>query len=192
MTTDPNSISTLDTTTINSAVSAMTDTELCNIMSSITKDVEIDTLIKCDRESLDKIYRVKRENVEELIKRDTDEDTHRVVECITEFSEKENPTFYDFMKVCEEMTWMVSELKKDNERCEKDITDLELAYEKLRENFFMYEEDLCEESVKVCKEKMDYTEGLIRLRYKTLETNTQSIKGLEHIVQSMTSESSVD
>ena len=181
---DPNTISTLQSSSINSAVSQMSDTELCGVLSSINKETEVDTLIKCDQESLDKIYRVKRENVETLIK-DDDDDTQRVMECIIEFGSKENPTFDDYMKVATEMAWMVEELKKDNDRCEKDITSLELAHKKCRENFFMYEEDLCEESIKVCKEKMEHTEGLIRLRYKTLETNTQSIMGLERIIQSM-------
>lgn len=181
---DPNTISNLQSSSINSAVSQMSDTELCGVLSSINKEIEVDTLIKCDQESLDKIYRVKREYVETLIK-DEDEETQRVMKCITEFGSKDNPTFYDFMKVAGEMVWMISELKKDNERCVNDISSLELAYEKLRENFFMYKEDLCDESIKVCNEKMEHTEGLIRLRYKALETNSQSIMGLERIIQSM-------
>lgn len=182
-------LSSLDSTTINNAVSQMSDTELCGVLSTINHEEEIDSLIKCDRESLDKIYRVKRENVDEIIKKDAtaeaDEDTQRVMKTVIEFSEKENPAFDDYMKVSKEMIWMISVLKEDNERCESDITSLELAYEKMRENFFMYEEDLCEDSLKVCKEKMEYTEGLIRLRYKTFEINTESISGLEKIVKSM-------
>lgn len=188
---DPNTISSLQSSSINSAVSQMSDTELCGVLSSINKETEVDTLIKCDQESLDKIYRVKRENVEILIK-DDDEETKRVMECVMEFVSKENPTFDDYMKISREMIWMVEELKKDSERCENDITSLRFAYEKCRENFFMYEEDLCEESVKVCKEKMDHAEGLIRLRYKTLETNTQSIMGLEKIIQSMSERAPVE
>jgi len=185
---DPNTISSLQSTVINSAISQMSDTELCNVLLSINNTTETDTLIKCDQESLDKIFRVKRENIETIIEKEEnmDEDISRVMECVTNFAAKDNPSFDDYKKVVKEMSWVIDELKKDNKRCENDILSLELALEKCQENFFMYEEDLCEDSVKICKEKMETTEGLIRLRYKTLETNTQSIKGLERVVQSLT------
>lgn len=184
-----NPISSLESTVINNAVSNMSDTELCNILKTIPIDVEIDTLIKCEQDNLDKIYRVKRENIENLSYEDTDSDEmKRVMECITQFSLNENPSIDDFMKISREMEWMISELKNDNERCKSDLSSLTLAYEKMRGNFFMYKDDLCDESLKVCKEKTEYTEGLIRLRYKTLETNIQTIKALEYIIQNISTQ----
>lgn len=192
--TDSINISTLDSDTINNAISNMSDKELCDILSTLTKEAEVDILIKCDNDSLDKIYKIKRENVENLITRgkdDIDDEMKRVIECIAEFESKDNHTVDDYIKISVEMKWMISELKKDIILCEKDISSLEQAYQKMIENLFMYKDDLCDESLKVCKEKIHHTEGLIRLRYKTIKNNNNSINVLEHIVESISTNNPV-
>lgn len=180
---DPNTISSLSSSVINIAVSQMSDTEICGVISSIGYHTEVDTLIKCNQESLDKIYRVKREKVDDLIHKSDDEDTQRVMQCIQDFGTKENPTFDDYMSISREMSWMIGKLQEDNKRCESDIITLESTLQKFKENIFMYNDDLEEDSRKVCDKKIEQTEGLIRLRKKTLETNSQSIEGFEKIVK---------
>lgn len=180
-----NPISSFNSSVINDSVSKMSDTELCNVLKSITLEMEVETLIKCDQDSLDKIYKVKRDNVEDLISYSEDDETQRIIEIISDFQNITSPTFEDYMKITREMSIMINKLKDDNEKCKSDIESLEFALNKMDENFIMYKDDLCDDSLKVCKEKYEHTEGLIRLRRKMFETNTQSIKGLEKIIENI-------
>ena len=77
----------------------------------------------------------------------------------------------------------IGKLNEENEKCKSDIDSLESSLNKMDENFIMYKEDLCDDSLKVCKDKYEHTEGLIRLRRKNVELNTQLIKGLEKIIE---------
>jgi hypothetical protein len=181
---NPYTISSLDSSVINSEVSRMSDTELCGVLSLIDKSTEVDIMIKCDDDSLDKIRRVTRENSEALLTDDGVE-SGRVIDCIAEFESKDNPSIEDYMKVADEMALVIDQLKEDSKRCEDDITRLEIILRQCEENFSMYREDLDEESVEICEEKITHTTGLIRLRRKTLESNKETISALGSIVTCM-------
>ena len=161
----------------------MSETELYNVLKSIDIDTEIETLIKCDQNSLDKIYKVKRDNVDKFIESSTDEETRRVVGIVSDFQNIINPTYDDYIVITKEMMKTIGKLNEENEKCKSDIDSLESSLNKMDENFIMYKEDLCDDSLKVCKDKYEHTEGLIRLRRKNVELNTQLIKGLEKIIE---------
>lgn len=180
---DPSTLNNHDSETINTAVSNMSDTELSNILINTPSDVAIDTLVKCNDDSLDKIFRVRFENSDEFIKKSDDEETMRIVNIVDNFFKNENPNIEDFMNILKETCSISDQLKKENITCENDIKNLESAIDLLKGNMYMYKDDIDSELLKQCDEKLKYTEGLVRLRYKTLKHNTLLLNNLENIVK---------
>lgn len=180
---DPSTLNTHDSETINSAVSNMSDTELSNILINTPSDVAIDTLVKCNDDSLDKIFRVRFEQSDEFIKQQADDETKRLINVVDNFFKNENPNIEDFMNILKETSLISEQLKKENMVCENDIKNLESAIDLLKGNMFMYKDDIDSELLKQCNEKLKYTEGLVRLRYKTLKHNTLLLNNLENIIK---------
>ena len=169
-------VSTQSSLEINKAISIMSEEELVNIISTIGEEEEVNILQKCDQESLNKIFKTKRENVDKIVLTKT--------EGIDEIKEIENGGEND-ETVCalvNQMKIKLVELRDDNNRCETDIVILSQCLQKLKENIFMNKDDMDDESINICNDKLEETEGLIRLRYKTMENNTYSINMMESIV----------
>jgi hypothetical protein len=180
-------ICSLESSVINKSISSMSDQQLCEVILSLSPQEQVEILIKCDVESLDKIFKIKRENVENLIDREeVDSDTKRAMDLVNDIESKDNPTIDDYIKICNELKWICEELSLDNDRCNSDISSLEKVLDEMRRNICMYHEDLDESCLIKCREKVTHVEGLIRLRSKTREHNNENIRSFQTMISTIT------
>ena len=149
-------LSTFDNETINSAVERMSDNDILNILLEIEGGKMVETFIKCDKPSLDRIYKIMSNNADKLIIKYPDERTSQFMEFAKSISMK-TMTDDDYIRMYQTTSSMIEELTADNARCLLDIKNMSEALEITRSNFIMYKDDLTSECKSVCIQKMEHT-----------------------------------